>query len=526
MSKAPQKRPLDNENDVNDKDYNYLKSKKAKSSEKIYSINECISIPSNLNIYNIVNALYQLQCNIYEDLKQYQQMLLKPDNDNELYIPLYPNKLNMVTNYSKINNNLLQINDYIHNKLVIFISINMYYLYYTDENTDNHYNLIKLAFKITEYLNILYDTELISNYNSASLNNYFLELYDLAKLTRFSNIRNRHFYFNQFSSRKEIIFDINIFVKSIYHIIENNNNKSIDSIYCKKTLINKLILNKLNFNFSSINIKIKNNIIYDVINRIEYFKLKKYINETWFIYPQKYIKMDSNIKELLNITNIKNNIITKYIPYSDIKNDYIANIIKNYSSNLINILPKLQEQLDDFYIKLAEFKNTFNLIEKRIKQLNYNGNLNKLPIHYYFRNKMNILKQTRTCDNYITLNKLFSILINPDNNYIPYGQQSSFRITHDYKKYYRIIPNYRLYFISNENNPYWSIKRNIYPNNELIITILCINDNNYNRINTKSKSSFNKISYLPEELWFLTFSFLKLSNMCGNINPQPKLLFN
>lgn len=499
MSSSQQKRPLDNdENTINQQ------SKKQKHISQ-YTLEDCISIPKTKSINEYIINIKQLHNRCENSYRSFEQKLLQQNcNYQEILHKKFIDK-----NISTFLHSLTYVIDDI---LLVFIQMNIYYIYYTIEDSTPYIKLLNLSYQLFNYFNFIYDVNNTSDYSNIKF--IYEQIYKTIKYTKFINFRNQHSYY----SIKNCMLIRKIF--SIHNLIESINNLIINyNFIYKGRLVYILQHRKLNYNFIHISKQIHENYS-NVIQTVELNKLKKYINNKWFLNSKNYVEIFKSTQQKLTTKIIIDDIKINYIPKLKInKNDFIQRKIKEtVDRGLNNVISTIDLLINNLNKEVLEYIATFKKIKNKISRYNYNGNLDNLHIQYYFRGKMNIIRDPQFYLNNITLSKLYKIL--EINKVLPYGTQSCFNIVSNYKKYSRIIPNFDCYFMFPANNPYWSIKNNIYPNNALILTILCMNTKNY------YNSTKVQLPYLPEELWFLIFSFLKLSEMCGDLRPQPKILFD
>ena len=515
-SAQQQKRPLEtNENSTTQE------PKRIKQFIRNYSVNDCIEIPEHIKINDYLRCFDNLRSSTDYTVREYQTKLLQETSNNaQTYV--YNVKTD-ITNTLYLNNNSILmkfIHDFIKNDLIIFLQMNIYYIYYTTEENGPYITLINKVLDLIKYFNIIYVNNVKTDITN-TLNHYYTSIYLILKQTKFNDLTQNHFYYSNDYTCLSLNFckgtmNIHLIITRINTIIKYN-------VLSKHSLINNLILRKINYNFKDISKKIRENINI-ILKYIELEKLKKYIIDLWFNNSKNYVKQFMKTNKQITLKDINDDIIKNYISKYPITN---TNCIQNYIKNIIDkglkvIIPTINSLINKLNKDILKYIETFKILKTKITRYNYNGNLDNLQLYYYFRNGMNIIKDPEIHDKEIILSNFYDILDKNTKLKIHYkaNRTSYFNITYDYYKYNKIIPNFYLYFANPLNNPYWSIKNNIYPNNNLIITILCIN--NYNYYNTTK----SLIPYVPDELWFLTFSYLKLYDLSSIIDKNTKKIFD
>ena len=502
MASAQKKRPLETDENTEEQEL-----KRIRNMVLNYTLNDCIPIPDNTTIYQFLHCFKNLKDSFYTSAHNFNNQLLQ-HNGNINYQKIINDKIEC--------KNILSIMNYIYylfnDHLLIFIQMNMYYIFYTTEESSHYSKLLTSIDDLISYFNTIYDIKCNRNSNNISFQKCASCIYSTIKHTKFNNLHNVHSFYSKDLILKNRIFNIHYIIDSMYSII--NYKFRLTGI-----LINNLCIRRINYNFIDIIKKVRENRT-SILKRVELSKCKNYISTKWLSNSKRFVKTFVDKKQKVTIEMIINDLNLNYIPNLKITtHDFIHIRMKEtINAGLIVLIPTIHSLIDNINKEVLKYIATFKILKTKIARYNYNGNLDNLPICYYFRGRMNIIKDPEIHNKEITLSNLYELF--EKNTSLPYGPKSSFNIMSDYKKYNRIIPNYRLYFSNPLNNPYWSIKKNIYPNNELILTILCMNNKNY------YNSPKSLLSYLPEELWFMVFSFLKLSDMCGDVSPQQKLLFD
>lgn len=502
MASAQQKRPLETNENTKEQE-----TKRIRNIVQHYTLKDCIPIPNNITIYHFLHCFKNLKNSFDNTILNFDTQLLQ-HNGNINYQKIINDKL-----VCKDINSIMGYIYYLFNDhLLTFIQMNMFYIYYTTEESSHYHKLIKLIYNIIGYLNIIYDVKETVDYSSLNkiLNKHFTDIYSIIKYTKFHNLRNYHSYYHKDLRLKNTIFNIHFIIDSIHSIINYN-------LHSKCYFVHNLCLRKINYNFIDISKKIEENSI-TILKKVELSKFRSYINDNWLSKSKRFVKLFVNKKQKLTIEMIINDLKLNYIPKLSSNEN---NFIKKYINSLLQEgieknLPTIHLLINKVNSDVLSYIETFKLLKQKINRYNYNGNLDNLPIQYYFRGKMNMIRENNLSlhNEPITLSNLYDIF---DKNLALHyntknGSVSNFAISYNYKKYNRIIPNFTEYFINQINNPYWSIKNNIYPNNALIKTLLCIN--NFNYFNYDLRKSL--LPYLPVDLWFIIFSFLKLDKMCGD----------